>query len=142
MAATTVQEVMTPNPVTVGSETPLAEVARRMRDAHIGDVLVEDAGKACGIVTDRDIVVQAIAEDKDPRATTVGEICSHRLMRVAPNDPATRAVDMMRSESIRRLAVMDGDRVVGIVSLGDLAVERDPSSVLADISASPPTDKP
>ncbi|MGE3835002.1 MAG: CBS domain-containing protein [Acidimicrobiia bacterium] len=56
------------------------------------------------------------------------DICSHRLVSVSPDDPTERAVEVMRSESIRRVAVMEGAEIVGIVSLGDLAIERDPRS--------------
>jgi CBS domain-containing protein len=109
-----------------------------MRDEDIGDVIVMDDGKVCGIVTDRDVVVRALAEDRDPKSTKVAEICSRDLTTIAPGDPIDKAVKLMRERSIRRLPVVQGDRPVGIVSIGDLAQDRDPESALADISAAPP----
>lgn len=133
-----VHEVMTDNPVTVGSRTPLVEAATLMRERAIGDVLVVDDGRLRGILTDRDIVVRAVAEARDARTATVGEVCSDDPVSVAPRDDVDRAVELMRSRAVRRVAVVDGDRLVGVVSLGDLAVERDSRSALADISAAAP----
>jgi CBS domain-containing protein len=79
-----------------------------------------------------------LAEGRDPARTTVGEICSRELTTLGPSDSVHDAVTIMRDKAIRRLPVVDGGRPVGIVSLGDLAVERDPESVLGGISAAPP----
>ncbi len=138
MAMSVIEEVMTPDPVTVQASTPITEVAMAMRDEDIGDVIVLDDGKICGIVTDRDVVVRALAEGRDPSSTKVADICSRDLTTVAPGDPIDKAVKLMRERSIRRIPVVQGDRPVGIVSIGDLAQDRDPESALADISAAPP----
>jgi CBS domain-containing protein len=130
-----VREVMTSNLVQLASSAPLAEAARRMRDADIGDVIVTEDGTMCGVVTDRDIVVRAIAEGKDPQSATLGEICSHEVVTVSADDPVDRAIELMRERAVRRLPVVDGGSPVGIVSIGDLAIERDSDSALADISA-------
>lgn len=132
------REVMTPNPTTMQADTTLVEAANTMKTADIGNAIVLDNGQVCGIVTDRDIVVRAIAEGRDPKNTTVGDICSRDLVTLSPNDTVDKAVGMMRDRAVRRLPVVDGGRAVGIVSIGDLAVERDPNSALADISAAPP----
>jgi CBS domain-containing protein len=79
-----------------------------------------------------------IAEGRDPRATRIGDIASHDLAAVAPDDPVGRAVQIMREKAVRRLPVVENGKVVGIVSIGDLALDRDPDSALADISAAPP----
>lgn len=133
-----VHEVMTDNPVTVGSQTPLVEAATLMRERDIGDVLVVDEGRLRGIVTDRDIVVRAVADARDVRAVTAGEVCSGDPVSVASQDDLDRAVELMRTRAVRRIPVVDGGRLVGVVSLGDLAVERDSQSALADISAAEP----
>lgn len=134
----TVRDVMTTDPVTLRRDAAVVEAARAMRDNSIGDVLVLDGGRVCGIVTDRDIAVRTVAEGRDPKGTRLGEICSGTLVCVSPTDTVERAVDLMRERSLRRLPVVDGDRPVGIVALGDLAVERDPQSVLAGVSAAGP----
>jgi CBS domain-containing protein len=132
------REIMTQNPVTVQSTDSVVAAARSMRDGNIGDVVVVERGEIQGILTDRDIVVRALAEGRDPARTTVGEICSRELTTLSPSDAIGDAVTMMREKAIRRLPVVDGGRPVGIVSLGDLAVERDPESALGEISAAPP----
>jgi CBS domain-containing protein len=102
--------------------------------------VVEEEGRAAGILTDRDIVVRAIAEGRDPGSTTVGEVCSSDLTTLTPDQSIDDAVRLMREHDVRRLPVVQDGRPVGIVSLGDLAVELDPDSALADISAAPPNE--
>jgi len=133
-----VNEVMTPVPVTVSPDTPLGEVADLMRRHGIGDVLVVHEGRLRGLVTDRDIVVRAVARQKDMSRTPVADICSTNVITVTPGEDADAAVRLMREHAIRRVPVVDGDTPVGMVSIGDLAVQRDEHSVLADISAEPP----
>lgn len=132
-----VREVMTENVVALPGSAPLVDAARRMKDSDIGDVVVLQGEGLCGVVTDRDIVVRAIAEGKDPNTATLDEICSHQAFTVAPGDPVDRAVQVMRERAVRRLPVVEGGKPVGIVSIGDLAIERDEGSALADISAAP-----
>ncbi|MFJ9642232.1 CBS domain-containing protein [Streptomyces sp. NPDC004244] len=133
-----IREVMTERPVTTAVQVSVAEAARRMRDQDIGDVLVVDDGHLKGVVTDRDLVVRVLAEGREPEKTTVAEVCSGVLVTVAPDDDIDKAVDLMRTHALRRLPVTEKDRPVGIVSLGDLAMDRDDTSALADISAAPP----
>jgi CBS domain-containing protein len=135
----TIEQVMTKDPLTVAETAPVSEAARVMRDANIGDVLVTRSdGTVCGIVTDRDLAVNVVAEGKDPNSVTVEDVCNHRIESVTSGDPVDRAVSLMRDHAIRRLPVIDDGNLVGIVSLGDLAMERDPKSALADISEAPP----
>jgi CBS domain-containing protein len=133
-----VRDVMTVNPITVRVDEPLSAAARQMRDADVGAVIVVDGSDVRGLVTDRDITVRAVAEDLDPRTVRVGDLGSHDLVAVSPDDDAATAVELMSTHSVRRLPVMDGEQVVGIVSLGDLAVARDSDSTLAEISAESP----
>ena len=133
-----IRELMTPNPVSMPGTASVHEAARAMRDADIGDVIVIEHHQVCGIITDRDIAVRVVAEAKDPATTALADICSHSLLTVTPTDSVEEALRLMRTHTIRRLPVVEEGKAVGIVSLGDLAVERDPDSVLGEISAAPP----
>jgi CBS domain-containing protein len=133
-----VRDVMTSDPITVQASTMLSDAARVMRDRAIGDVVVLDDGKLRGILTDRDVVVRAVAAERDPRTTRVGDVVSDDMVTVAPTETIDRAVELMREKAVRRLPVVENGRPVGVVSLGDLAVERDGRSVLGQISAATP----
>jgi CBS domain-containing protein len=135
-----VGEIMTPVPVILPPDASLISAAGTMRRYGIGDVLVAEDGRLVGLVTDRDIVVRAVAVARDPDVTTIAEICSVDLVTVSPDDDAEAAVALMREHAIRRIPVVDSGEVVGVVSIGDLAIERDPGSALADISAEPPNE--
>jgi CBS domain-containing protein len=135
MMAQKVREVMTSQTVTLAPGTSLVDAARRMRDQDVGDVLVAEGDRLHGIVTDRDIVVRALAEGREGATTTIGDVCSGDLTVVAPDDDADKVVRLMRSRAVRRVPVVEDGRVVGVVSIGDMAIERDPKSALADISA-------
>jgi CBS domain-containing protein len=136
--ARTVEEIMTTNPRTVNVDDTVLQAAQVMRDNDIGDVIVVEDGQVTGIVTDRDIAVRAVAEGRDPGSTTVGEIATTGVQAIEPDASVDDALRMMREHDIRRLPVVKNGRPVGIVSLGDLAVEREPDSTLADISAAAP----
>jgi CBS domain-containing protein len=132
------RDVMTQRPVTLQTTDTVIAAARSMRDGNIGDVVVVEEDRIQGILTDRDIVVRALAEGRDPARTTVGEICSRELTTLSPTDGIGEAEKIMRDKAIRRLPVVEDGRPVGIVSLGDLAVEQNPGSTLGGISAAPP----
>jgi CBS domain-containing protein len=134
-----IREVMTPAPVVLPREVTLAEAARLMRDQAIGDVLVTEDDRLCGLVTDRDIVVRALADAKDPQRTNLGEVCSAEVFTLGPDSTTSEAVRLMRENAIRRIPVVEDGRPVGVVSIGDLAVELDERSALSDISAAPPS---
>jgi CBS domain-containing protein len=134
----TVEEIMTRDPRTTNADDPVIEAARIMRDGDIGDVIVVEDGNVAGIVTDRDIAVRGVAEGRDLGSTPVRELCTSGVATIEPGASVDDALRKMREADIRRLPVVDGDRPVGILSLGDLAVEREPDSVLADISAASP----
>jgi CBS domain-containing protein len=135
----TVSEVMTKDVVYLPAETTIDEAAKAMRDRNIGDVVVTEGPALAGVVTDRDIVVRAVAERRDPGSTPIGTITSRDMIMVQQDATATEAMRMMRDRAVRRLLVCDRDRqLVGILSIGDLALEMDRDSALADISAAPP----
>ncbi len=133
-----VSELMTSAPVILSSGQSVADAARAMREAGIGDVLVMDDGQLKGLVTGRDIVVRAVADGRDPGSTPVGEACSPDLVTVTPDDDADTAVRRMRERSVRRVPVVKNGRPVGVLSIGDMAIERHERSALADISAARP----
>ena len=141
MPSQTIRDLMTEDPVTLSADTSLVDAARAMRDEDVGDVIVlkADGRGLCGMVTDRDIVIRAVAEGRDPSETKLDEVCSHEVISARPEDSVQNAVQIMREHSVRRLPVVDDNgSPVGVVSLGDLAVEVDPGSVLGEISAAEP----
>lgn len=133
-----VEELMTRDPRTVNADDTVVEAARIMRDSDIGDVVVMDGGQVNGIVTDRDIVVRGVAEGRGSDAAQVRDVCTTGVETIDPDASVDDALRLMREHDIRRLPVTRDGRPVGILSLGDLAVEREPESTLADISAASP----
>jgi CBS domain-containing protein len=126
-----VHEIMTPEPAILPLDAPLTEAARLMRDAETGEVLITQDGRLCGLLTDRDIVVRAVADGRDLTGTRLAEICSAGLVTVSPDDAADTALRLMHDRAVRRLPVVLDGRPVGIVSIGDLTSDRDESSALA-----------
>lgn len=135
-----IRDLMTVAPQTVVLDTSLQAAARLMADDDIGDVLVteQSSGRVAGIVTDRDLAIRAVAEGMDPETTTVGEIFSRDLVAVSPSDDVRHVLGLMRDLKVRRLPVVESERAIGIVSLGDLSIDREVGSTLASISAAAP----
>jgi CBS domain-containing protein len=138
--AKNISEVMTSDPRTVESNDTVVEAARAMREEGFGVAIVLNHGKIRGLVTDRDIVVRAVAEGRDPSQTRVAEIASEEISTVTPDQDLGEAVRLMGEKHVRRLPVVEKGKPVGIVSMGDLTIERDLSWALADISAAPPNE--
>jgi CBS domain-containing protein len=121
--------------------TPAVELAQTMRNAHVGDIVVVDQpnGKqvAVGIVTDRDLVVQVMAADRDPLATTAGDIMSAELVTAGERNDVRETAELMRFKGVRRIPVVDEDGgLVGIVTLDDLlAVIGDELTLLGRVFA-------
>ena len=115
-----VSQVMTAKSLALPAGTTLVEAARATREQEVSDVLVYDYGSLRGIVSDRDITVRAVAEGFDPSCTSLAEVCSRPLHTVTPDDTIETAADLMRRRGVRRLAVVDEDGAVGIVSFNDL----------------------
>lgn len=136
---TLVQDVMTPNPRTASPETNLTEIAHMMRANDTGFIPVVEDGQLTGVVTDRDIVIRAIAEGVSPDACRAKDVCSTDIVAVRASESANTAAQYMRDAQVRRVAVVDDDRFVGVVAIGDLAHVLDPDSALADISSAPPS---
>ena len=135
-----IRDVMSPCPRALNRDATVLEAAEVMRRDDIGAVLVlaDDDRLLLGILTDRDIVVRTLADSRDPAQTRIGDVCSRELITIGPEDSVGHAVRVMREKAIRRLPVVDGSQVVGMLTLGDIAVERDSRTALADLSAALP----
>ncbi|MDB4956041.1 MAG: sle [Myxococcales bacterium] len=134
-----IQDIMTKQIHTVSADATLVDIARLMRDKRIGNVLVTNPdGTLRGIVTDRDIVVRAIAAGKPLDKTKVAEISTEQPVQVGPEQSVDEAVKIMRERAIRRIPVVRDRQPVGIVTIGDLARVKDPESALAQISSAAP----
>jgi CBS domain-containing protein len=136
--ADSVRDVMSGELTTVEPGASVTEAAQKMRESEIGAILVVDDGQLRGLLTDRDIVVRVVAEKRDPDDVEVGEIASGDLQTLEPDASIDDALRTMREGKVRRLPVVEDGEPVGIVSLGDLAAEREPESALGEISDAPP----
>ena len=134
----TVSDIMTANVISLSAEDTVRDAARYMREANVGAIVVQKHGKLFGIVTDRDIVVRCLACGGNCDTTPLGEVCSAHVATLRPDDEVDHAVALMRERAIRRIPVVKNGKAVGIVSLGDLALERDPFSALGAISGASP----
>lgn len=133
-----IENVMTKMVYTLPATASCAEACGEMRKHDIGDVLVmKDDGSVCGVVTDRDIVVRVVAEQRDPATTRLKDVCSQDLISIPLGAPMHDAMMLMAKHAVRRMPVMSDGHPVGMLSLGDLAQARDPGSVLGAISAAP-----
>jgi CBS domain-containing protein len=133
-----VDQVMTRNPHTIDADATVLAAAQMMAEGDFGSVIVTNGYGLCGILTDRDIVVRCIAKGGECAATSVGSICSEHLATLSPQDTVDNAIALMARKAIRRVPVVDEGRPVGILSLGDLAQNRDPRSALGGISSATP----
>jgi CBS domain-containing protein len=132
-----VRDIMTTAPVGVYYSQTIGETARIMRDTHVGAVLVVNEGALSGVVTDRDLVLRGLAEGEGPDSP-VGPLCSGDLIGVAADADVHQAEQLMREHAVRRLPVIDEGQVVGIVSIGDVALSADEDSPLAAVSRAQP----
>lgn len=136
--AKTVRDVMTKDPVAMRADDSVADAAKKMSDMRIGSVVVMDRDKPCGIVTDRDITVRAVAVGSDPATTRLADICSSGLRAVRPDQSVGDAIQMMKSHDIKRVVVMTDSKLEGIVSLGDLTSHDEGLDVQKDLSKAEP----
>ena len=118
---TSIKEVMTRDVRACEPKATVADAAKVMAQEDVGPVPIVEDGRLVGIVTDRDIVVRVVAEGRDPNATTVKEIASTELVTVSPDDDLDEALHLLAERQVRRLPVVEGDRLVGIVAQADIA---------------------
>ena len=135
--AQSIREIMTADPRTVETGATVAEAAREMRDGDVGSVVVVENGAVVGIITDRDIAVRVVAQGLDPDATRVNEVATMQPVTLTVDQSVDDAIRLVREQNVRRIIVLQDGRAAGIVSLGDLAIERDTDSALADIASEP-----
>ena len=137
-----VQDVMSSRPRAVTGDTPVNEVARLMKDEDVGAIPLVEGDRVVAMVTDRDIVVRAVARDKDPRGMPAREVASTDLVTVRADTDLTEALRLMARNQVRRLPVVDEeDRLVGIVAQADVAGEvkdKTAGELLQEVSQ-PPT---
>jgi signal-transduction protein with cAMP-binding, CBS, and nucleotidyltransferase domain len=129
-----VRDVMTPGPIGVDYDQSVGEAARAMRDWGVGAILVVSNGSLYGLVTDRDLVVRAVAEERGADEP-VGPLSSANLIGVDADAGVREAMRLMRQHSVRRLPVLKDGQVTGIVSLGDLAIQDESALAFAQPSA-------
>ena len=138
---TKVREVMTDRPRCVTLETPISEVAQLMESEDIGSLPILEGDQLAGMITDRDIVIRAVAKGKDPRGMPVREVASRELVTVYADDDLANALKKMASEQVRRLPVVDEDnRLVGVLAQADVALEAKEKTVgelVEEISRAP-----
>jgi CBS domain-containing protein len=134
---TRVADVMTPGVETTTSSEALRDAARTMRKGDFGAMPVVDDGRLVGMLTDRDIVVRSVSEGLDPMSARVGDVASPSPVAVAPDQDLDEAMELMAEYRVRRLPVVDGERLVGVVSQADVALEaneKKTGSVVQEIS--------
>lgn len=139
-----VRHVMTPAPKSLSPERTAIDAAGLMEQYDVGVIPIADADdRLIGLVTDRDLVLRVLAKQRDPSGVTLGEIAVTNLVTVTPDSNIADARDLMAEHKVRRLPVVKDGRMVGILSLGDIAVadasKRAVGEVLHDVSESPST---
>jgi CBS domain-containing protein len=120
-ALETIREIMTDDVECCTLLDNVFEVATKMKEWNVGAIPIVDGERLVGMITDRDIVVRGVAE-KHPGSTKVEDIMSEQLVTVTPDMNTREAAQLMAENQVRRLPVVEGDRLVGIVALGDFAV--------------------
>jgi CBS domain-containing protein len=120
---TTVRDAMTPGVETVSPSQPLREAAKLMKRGDFGSIPVVENGRLVGVVTDRDIVVRAVAQGLDTSSAQVREVASTGPVTVEPNQDLDEALRLMAQHRVRRLPVVEGEMLVGVLSQADVALE-------------------
>ncbi len=132
------RDIMSPAPICMAPGESVFAAAKAMKQYGIGTVLVLTDGKLSGLVTDRDITVRVLAENRDPLTTRIGDICSSELAVLGPDDDLEQATRLVRERAVRRIPVLADGIPVGVVSIGDLALDEDATSAMSGVSSAPP----
>jgi CBS domain-containing protein len=138
-SSSSVRELMSTDVVPISTDATLIEAAHEMRVSGVGGLPVQDPdGNIVGIVTERDIIVRALAEGRDARAGRVREVATISPVTCAPEDPVAAAVSLMREHEVQHVPVVEGHRVVGLISLADIVFHRpDEERGSVDVQPSP-----
>ena len=121
--AKSVRDAMTADPRSIGASASVVEAARLMREQHIGSLPVTEDERLVGMITDRDITTRVVAESAVPETTSVGDVYSRDLSSVEPNSDIDEALRLMARHQVRRLPVVENDRLVGMVAQADIALK-------------------
>jgi CBS domain-containing protein len=138
---TTARDIMTPDATCAGTDETLVEAARKMRDLDVGALpICGPDDRLAGMITDRDIAIHAVAEGKDPGSTKVSELADGKPVTIGADDSVEVALSTMRQHGVRRLPVIDGQKLVGMVSQADVAknLPEDKVGDLVDAISSAP----
>jgi CBS domain-containing protein len=118
----TAREIMTPDATCVGEREDILAAARKMAELDVGALpICGEDNRLKGMITDRDIVVKVLAQGKDPKSVTVGELAQGKPVTIGADDDAQEILRTMSEHKVRRLPVIDGHTLVGIVALADVA---------------------
>ena len=120
-----VRDAMTSSPCTIDAEKPVAYGAKMMKQENVGIAPIVEGDRLIGTLTDRDIAVRVVAEGRDPQSTPVRDAASTDLVTVQPEQDLSEALQLMARHQVRRLPVVENDRLVGIVAQADVARESD-----------------
>ncbi len=133
-----IKDIMTTNVTTVSPNSSVLEAAQMMQNYNIGSIPVCDNDRLVGIITDRDIVVRSVSRNISPNSTSVKDIMTSEVNYATPDMDVTDVTDMMASNQVRRIPVVEQNQLIGIVSLKDVAVNRktnmEASDALTEIS--------
>ena len=132
------RDIMSPAPACLAPTETVLAAARAMKERGVGTVLVLADGHFSGLVTDRDITVRVLAENRDPQTTRIGEICGTEVAALGPGDDVDQAVRLARERVVRRIPVLQDGIPVGVVSVGDLALGKDESTALSGAQTASP----
>ncbi|MGH3051689.1 MAG: CBS domain-containing protein, partial [Gaiellaceae bacterium] len=112
---TQTRDVMTSNPTACEPRASVVDAAKVMAQEDVGSIPIVEGDRLIGVVTDRDIVIRVVAEGREPQSVTVGDVASRDLVTVSPDEDLDRALELMAENQVRRLPVVEGDKLVGIV---------------------------
>ena len=130
-----IRDIMSAAPVCMAATESVSAAAKAMKERGVGTVLVVSGGRLEGMVTERDITIRVLAENRDPATTHLGDICTGELAVLRPDDDVQHAARLVRERAVRRLPVIADGVPVGMVSIGDLALDRDERSAFPEIPA-------
>ena len=122
--AKSVRDAMTEDPRSIGASASVVEAARLMREQHVGSLPVTEDERLVGMITDRDITTRVVAESAVPETTSVGDVYSRDLISVEPNSDLEEALRLMARHQVRRLPVVENDRLVGMIAQADIALKE------------------
>jgi len=128
-----VRDIMTTSVEAIAPDTDLVAAARRMKELNVGSLPVVNEGRLIGIITDRDIVIRAVAEGRELLLERVESHLTSGPTTISPDADVQQASELMAREQIRRLPVVEGDRLVGFLAIGDLAVDLNKDKLVGNV---------